>query len=70
MNGIRVCENDQIYCAEKEVPKIMTELFNKTIHLADSAKSEWLSVRKMIEGRDVYTELLDLIDKQFPQSTE
>ncbi|MFM2310935.1 MAG: hypothetical protein RLZZ04_211 [Cyanobacteriota bacterium] len=60
------CENYQIYGAEKDVPEIMTEFFNKTIHLANSAKSEWLSVREKIEGRDVYTELLNLIDKQFP----
>ena len=56
------CENDQIHLAV-EVPEIMTEFFNKTINLVDSTKNEWLSVREKIEGRDVYNELINLIDK-------
>ncbi|BAU63585.1 hypothetical protein STA3757_09510 [Stanieria sp. NIES-3757] len=64
------CENGQIYGADKEIPEIMINFFQKTIQLVNPVKEEWLLVRQTIEHRRNYSTLRKLIDEKFPDSSE
>ncbi|MEH2091643.1 hypothetical protein [Nostoc sp.] len=64
------CDNERIHSA-LGIPEIFQQLFRQTLHLAESVKLGWLSVRKMID-KDYFkrvtsiTALKEQIDLQFP----
>jgi hypothetical protein len=59
-------KNYYIWIANKKVPEVMINLFQETINLANSLVDEWLLLRKRIEKRPVYANLIELIDTKFP----
>jgi hypothetical protein len=60
------CENAQIHKATKNIPEIMVNLFQETVHLAESLKDDWLLVRQQIDNQTSYADLAQLIDTHFP----